>query len=758
MAESGHYTTGVAVVTGEARSVAAAPAMERARMSRIRIQPLGGGGVSRMLLALGLAVPIAVAAAGPGPQWVGDGVRFTLDQPQASRVYLAGSFNGWAGNTGGMVSNPAHAMSREDDGLWRKTESLRPYTYRYKYVVVDTEGGTQWIADPHGSSTDADGNSLLQVGALLPAGVAIPAPLAGRPLQVPLPPAGTLLPLRGALTVALTPIWVHPGEATTARIGVRLDGRASPPTLVVEARRYPAGAVVQRVVTAAVEHLDVALGPFADEGGYLVEARLLRDGACVDSARRVLTVAASIADDLRYGFYANWGAMGVDYDAKTELLAGLHVNAVEFYDYFPAHGRYAPTQEVYAFEPFGVHILGRDVREKLQAALRRGLMPVAYVAAYAASASVFAEHPYPMTDAAGRPRIYNRYVMPIDEARARGLDVWFYLMAIARDSPWHAHVLREFAAALDDGPGDLVAFRGIGIDSHGHQEDERYYSAGSADNGRLLTQVMRDFTEDVHALAHRIYPDALVTFNCVNELGIGEMAAVTDFLFMEIWAVHRRGLDELVDLCYGHRAAHRQRVILKLYPADMEPLRREWDPLALRRILGACMTGGGSLMVVGEPDERAGTLRAIANLYHPDNAELPPACEQVLRRYYFVDALLYRLTHGKNVRNLALAIALPGCQVRAFLAEPDELVIQLLRHGRDWEWTSPMRPLEVLRELEVAIPMPDGRRPLGVHYVTPDAEEWILPAPLDWEYRDGCVRTMLPLLDVHGTVLVTLAP
>jgi hypothetical protein len=57
----------------------------------------------------------------------------------------------------------------------------------------------------------------------------------------------------------------------------------------------------------------------------------------------------------------------------------------------------------------------------------------------------------------------------------------------------------------------------------------------------------------------------------ISIIGVEQMYDVTDFLFMEIWRGHTDRLENLVDICFQNRASRSQRVILKVYPADMNP-------------------------------------------------------------------------------------------------------------------------------------------------------------------------------------------
>lgn len=74
-------------------------------------------------------------------------VQFILTAPAASRVALAGDFNGW--------DTRATQLARANgDGRWSVTLALAPGRHSYAYVVDDT----QWVRDPVG--TPAEPNEL----------------------------------------------------------------------------------------------------------------------------------------------------------------------------------------------------------------------------------------------------------------------------------------------------------------------------------------------------------------------------------------------------------------------------------------------------------------------------------------------------------------------------------------------------------------------------------------------------------------------
>lgn len=63
-------------------------------------------------------------------------VRFVLVAPNATRLALAGDFNGW--------SRTATPMTPRADGAWTATLALAPGAHRYAFVVDDTRA----VADP----------------------------------------------------------------------------------------------------------------------------------------------------------------------------------------------------------------------------------------------------------------------------------------------------------------------------------------------------------------------------------------------------------------------------------------------------------------------------------------------------------------------------------------------------------------------------------------------------------------------------------
>jgi hypothetical protein len=270
-----------------------------------------------------------------------------------------------------------------------------------------------------------------------------------------------------------------------------------------------------------------------------------------------------------------------------------------------------------------------------------------------------------------------------------------------------------------------------------------------------LSEVLRDFVRDVRRLTKTIKAYGLVSFNSVNEFGVEQMYEATDFLFLEIWRDYTDRLAELIDIGYYHRGIAQQRVILKLYPVDMDPGFERWPAAALARVLGATMTGGGSLMVAGEPDEVSGRLHGLRSLYYPDHLAMSAESEAVLRNYYRHDAMLYGYTHGEEVVNTRLNVSVPACMVRSFAAPGKRaLVVQVLNPGGEARWSAEPRPTPPREAVPLTIDLPEGVAPRRLWFASPDSKDFHEPVGLDFDLAEGRLSSSIPELQFYATIIL----
>ncbi|MBK1858039.1 glycoside hydrolase family 66 protein [Cerasicoccus arenae] len=682
----------------------------------------------------------ALRKSGP-PLRDGSGVLFRFEPPsnlEIKAVYLAGSFNNWANNDNGVVNNPRFAMQNKQSDVWYKFIDTPTPDFQYRYVMQTTDGQMLWTTDPFIDARQGD-NSATNLNELQHLRAET---VTNQNTQSP------------TMQLSLQRVWVEPSEANL------LYANVTTPDNSLDLRIHittPLGRVIYNGTQAARNGVNQIKIPAIEwAGGYITQVELVRDDQILAEEHVILSITKNPADDLRYGFFASYPNTSENYDAKAAMLADLYINAVEFYDYFPAHGDYAPSEAQYVFEPFGVAINGLDVKAKIEACQRRGILALAYISAYAASESVYREITDPMTDAQGRHKIFNGEIMAEEDADDRGKPKWFWLMNVSEGSAWRSYIMEELKRTLEDNPDDLVAFDGFEIDTYGDPTDARFYANGSPHDGKALADILQGFVSHVAAMTHETKPHGLVSFNSVNEFGVQNMYDVTDFLFLEIWRWQAARLSDLVDISYFHQGASNQRVILKLYPADMAEPQSSWPKWTLARILGATMTGGGSLMVVGEPDESTETMHALNSLYYPDHQPLTKTNADVLKRYYAHDAMLYEYTHGGNVSNLDLRVPLDDGITRSYYApHRNAICVQLLNLSGHPDWSDAPSSISTRRNVAVNIPLPESITPQAIYFASPDSDAYQFPTQLDFDTQSDQVSISIPELIVHGTIIIT---
>lgn len=658
------------------------------------------------------------------PARVGRLTVFRYNAPAGTqRVYLAGSFNNWAANQRGQVTSSKYLMANRS-GLWSFATVVHGRA-AYKFVIEDSGGQQTWRADPNIQERDTDGNSVLNTSAS-GKGTAI----AARDTTDP-----------ASLSITTDRAWYSPGQRVTIQITTDDKIKSAKLSVTVEDPLGNKVSLTQAKLTNGVGTIAVK-APGAI-GGYRISAEVALANKESDQAETTLTVADDIAQDLRYGFFATYPVAKADDQRKAAMLRDLHLNAIEFYDYFPAHGKYAPVSGVYRSDPFGITINGNAVISRIAALRGYGILPIAYVAAYAASQSVYDLYPDPMTDERGVRKVFNGAIMTEDQADLMKKDKWFTLMNIGADSYWSTYILDEFARAAQ-------SFDGFELDTYGDNEDTAFYANKSGYWGAPLRQILRDFVGRVRSRVNQANPNALISFNSVNEFAANEMSPLTDFSFFEIWRGYCDSLEGLTDICFDRRGERGQRSILKLYPSDMAQPKSSWPAGVLERVLGATMVGAGSLMVAGEPDESTGKMHGLNTLYYPDHQALSAGSEQVLRDYYAHDALLFGINHGAEIKNTELESTVPGGYARTYLNDNlKALVTNYLLAGGQPSWSGPATTSSG-KQVQIVLPMPARKRPKLVLLVQPGS---LTPTVLKFKTGIAKIFVNVPTKRPFGTIV-----
>jgi len=559
----------------------------------------------------------------------------------------------------------------------------------------------------------------------------------------------------GIERMTLGQVKVAQGETGRIQVNIR-DPQLANPGDAVRLQLFAVDGILLRTLASPLqESVAFDLPTNFPEGAYRLVANIVNGSNVYDHAEKVYSVVNNTADDLRYGFYANFGAFGGDYVRKTEMLVDCYLNAIEYYDYFPAHGNYAPTQDVYQTEPFGGTIYVQDVVHKTNEASSKTILNIAYIAAYSAVPRIANQtHDY-LTNQPGEPIVYyNGQCGTLSQLGG----VWFHLMAFAPDTVWHGYIFPELARALDNSPADKVSFDGFEVDSYGWPGP--YYSNGSSYNGRSMQEMLARFAGDVRTLTHSMKPWGLVSMNNISEDGITWAYDAVDFLFVENWKSHKPSYEQVLDMCYQNGAVRKQRLVSKSYPADTNMQVSAWPPENLRFLMGAHIAGGGSFMVAGEPREQTYQIGALNSAYYPDNQPQSAENFRSIRNYNAHDAALYRLNHGQNVHRRPSNFTLSGCLIREMESSDGYFAVGILHTGPNRVWTDFNTHPGTLSNLPIRYKIPKNLEPMGVFYGTPDLDERVFPQALDWQFSetDCLVRCLIPHLEFYGTLLVKHRP
>lgn len=125
----------------------------------------------------------------------------------------------------------------------------------------------------------------------------------------------------------------------------------------------------------------------------------------------------------------------------------FHINMVQFYDWSYRHNHLVSEENNYT-DMMGKKILMDTVKEKIAAAKKYGMKPMAYGAVYAASGDCYEKHPdWAFYTSAGEV--------------FRFIDV-FYIMNITKKCLWHMYIVNQYRKAVEE-----VGFSGIQMDTYG---------------------------------------------------------------------------------------------------------------------------------------------------------------------------------------------------------------------------------------------------------------------------------------------------
>lgn len=341
---------------------------------------------------------------------------------------------------------------------------------------------------------------------------------------------------------------------------------------------------------------NVHLDP-APPGGYHVE---FHSGAA--SAATAFDVLEHPMRRPRYGFVSDFPEGRDDLDAVADTLRQLHLNVIQFYDWMYRHHDLLPPDESYT-DLLGRNLSRSTVERLIDTVRNVGALPVAYGAVYGAGFDYADQHP--------DQRLRRRDGTP------HSLGDLLAIMNIAPDSPWTAHVIGEFARAIDE-----LGFAGIHLDQYGDPKR-------ALDADGTLVDLEEVFPPFIARTRQRL-PDATLIFNNVNDYPTWTTVdAPQDATYIEVWPPHDTYADLAALVTKARHLDPDRPVILAAY---LEPFAdNEQEPrsaAAARLALATVFSHGGHYLLCGEHDG------VLTHPYYPNYATVGDRTMEAVRECF----------------------------------------------------------------------------------------------------------------------------
>ncbi len=312
---------------------------------------------------------------------------------------------------------------------------------------------------------------------------------------------------------------------------------------------------------------------------------------------------------LRYGFLSDFTMKDGVSDEDISFMRKLHINMVQFYDWSYRHDNFVSPTENYQ-DMMGKDISINTVKSKIQKALSAGMLPMAYGAVYAASKEFFEAH-----------RDWGLYTGTNEVLRF--IDK-FYIMNIAKDCPWHDHIIEQYKKAVKD-----IGFKGIHMDTYGFPK-----TAYSHNNGEIrkikLEEEFGDLINDVKNSLNEVDPDNYIVFNNVGNWPVLPVADTKqDAIYIEVWKPYERYFHIKQIIREAKSACSKEKtVILAAYlsPFRLEDIKSAGYAMLL--LTAVIVTNGGYHLLLGEENG------VLTQGYYGDYSTLLPVQIKSIRSYY----------------------------------------------------------------------------------------------------------------------------
>ena len=488
--------------------------------------------------------------------------------------------------------------------------------------------------------------------------------------------------------------------------------------------------------------LHVTLGPM-DIGNYGVEIIIGQD-----TYETAFDVVSNHSDCIRYGFLSDFSDKDDDL-LDIEYLKNLHLNAIQFYDWMYKHDDLISKEKNY-LDPLGRPTNLDTVQLKIDKCIQVGMRPFAYGAIYAASKSLFSQHPeWGLFHSAKAPLVF--------------FD-WLNFMNISKENAWSGYILDQFQKSMKQ-----LHFMGIHMDTYGFPKivyDINHHRFSLGDQFSNLIQLANNQAKEIDE-------NNGVIFNCVNNWPVQKIASASqDAIYIEVWPPHDTYFD-LYRLIREARCLSRKNVILAAYihpfkdaKSDEEIQMAERSLLLANAVINA---SGGTQLVFGEQHG------ILCDSYYAKYATARPSFIEKIQNYsdYLVRYadLLYK-DHGMDISMTSTSginedIVFSSNQttfspngkestVWTMVREQEKMItIQLLNlTNNDARWNTPKLETNVIDDMEMTIKMDYIIQ--GIYCASPDhlAKAIQLDFQLKLTDRGRVYQVKLPKLHLWNTVWI----
>ena len=350
----------------------------------------------------------------------------------------------------------------------------------------------------------------------------------------------------------------------------------------------------------------------------LVEPPVQENALLADTAIECYTAFDVVSDctkAIRYGFLSDFHTDDGNNHEDVSNLRKFHINMIQYYDWAYRHDDLVAKESVYR-DLMGKETDLETVKKKIAACHSYGIKAIGYGAIYAASRDFYDEHrDWGLYNSAGDPLVF------IDT---------FYLMNVAKTSPWRQHIIREYAKAISE-----VGFDGIHMDTYGFPKTAFFSQNKQSirleeEYPSLIEETKKRLVEEAKKRPEEETKENYLIFNNVGNWPVGAVAAAPQAaVYIEVWNPYtryehiRQIIWDAKRECKGNKP-----IILAAY---LEPFRTDTLEQAANAayLLTAAITANGAYhLLLGEENG------VLTQGYYVDYSAITPEVSEKLRGYY----------------------------------------------------------------------------------------------------------------------------